>query len=155
MEGWLGNEAMACTTVVLAARIAAATWYCSVQFSNSVVSDSLWSHGLKCAKFPCPSPTPRACSNSCPLSRWCYPTISSSVVPFFSCLQSFPVSVFSNESVLHIRWPMYWSFSFSFSPSKEYSELISFRIGWCWLVVNYPTAYWVIVLGTLETLWKT
>ena len=51
------------------------------------------------------------------------------------------ISVFSNESVLHIRWPEYWSFSFSFSPSKEYSGLISFRIDWCLLVVNYPAAY--------------
>ena len=64
----------------------------SVHFSHSVVSDSLWPHGLQHAKLPCPSPTPRACSNSCPLSRWCHPTISSSDVPFSSCLQSFPPS---------------------------------------------------------------
>ena len=64
----------------------------SVQFSHSVVSNSLWPHGLQYARPPCPSPTPRAYSNSCPLSRWCHPTISSSVVPFSSCLQSFPVS---------------------------------------------------------------
>ena len=56
------------------------------------VSDSLRPHGLKHARFPCPSPTPRAYSNSCPLSRWCHPTISSSVVPFSSHLQSFPAS---------------------------------------------------------------
>ena len=62
----------------------------SVQFIHSVVSDSLWSHGLEHAKPPCPSPTPRAYSNSCPFSRWCHPTISSSVIPFSSCLQSFP-----------------------------------------------------------------
>ena len=62
----------------------------SVQFSHSVMSDSLWPHGLWHAKLPCPSPTPRACSNSCPLSRWCLPTISSSVIPFSFCLQSFP-----------------------------------------------------------------
>ena len=64
----------------------------SVHFSHSVVSDSLWPQGLQHAKLPCPSPTPRACSNSCPLSRWCHPTISSSIVPFSSCLQSFPAS---------------------------------------------------------------
>ena len=64
----------------------------SVQSSHSVVSDSLWPHGLQHTRAPCPSPTPRACSNSCPLSWWCYPTISSSVVPFPSCLQSFPAS---------------------------------------------------------------
>ena len=64
----------------------------SVQFSRSVVSDSLRPHGLQHTRLSCPSPTPRACSNSCPLSRWCHPTISSSVVPFSSCLQSFPAS---------------------------------------------------------------
>ena len=65
---------------------------CSVQFSHSVVSYSFWPHGLQHARLPCPSPTPRACSNSCPTSRWRHPTISSSVVPFSSCLQSFPAS---------------------------------------------------------------
>ena len=64
----------------------------SVQFSRSVMSDSLRPHGLQHARPPCPSSTPRVYSNSCPLSRWCYPTISSSVVPFSSCLQSFPAS---------------------------------------------------------------
>ena len=64
----------------------------SVQFSCRVVSDSLWPHGLQHARPPCPSPTPRVDSNSCPLSWWCHPTISSSVVPFSSHLQSFPAS---------------------------------------------------------------
>ena len=63
-----------------------------LQFSHSVVSDSLPPHGLQHTRLPCPSPTPGACSNSCPLSQWCHPTISSSVVPFSSCLQSFPAS---------------------------------------------------------------
>ena len=63
----------------------------SVQFTHSVVSDSLWPHGLQHARSPCPSPTPRVYSKSCPSSQWCHPTISSSVVPF-SCLQSFPTS---------------------------------------------------------------
>ena len=68
---------------------------------------------------------------SCPLSWWCHPTTSSSVVPFFSCPQSFPASgSFPVESALHVRWPKYWSFSFSISPSDEYSGLISFRISW-------------------------
>ena len=61
-------------------------------FNFSVVSDSLWPHGLQCARLPCPSPTPGACSNSCPLSQWCHPTILSFVIPFSSCLQSFPAS---------------------------------------------------------------
>ena len=64
----------------------------SVQFSHSVVSDSLWPHGLQHARPPCPSPTLGVYSDSSPLSQWCHPTISSSVVPFFSCPQSFPAS---------------------------------------------------------------
>ena len=64
----------------------------SVQFSHSVVSNSLRPHGLQHARPPCPSPTPGVHSNSCPLSRWCHPTISSSVIPFSSCPQSFPAS---------------------------------------------------------------
>ena len=62
------------------------------QFTHSVVSDSLWPHGLRHARPPCPSPTPGTCSNSCLLSRWCHPAISSSVLPFSSCLQLFPAS---------------------------------------------------------------
>ena len=61
-------------------------------FSHSVVSDSLWPHGLQHARLPCPLPSPRACSNSCPSGWWCHPTVSSSTVPFSSCLQSFPAS---------------------------------------------------------------
>ena len=64
----------------------------SVQSSHSVMSDPLWPHGLQHARPPCPSSTPGVYSNSCPLSQWCHPTISSSVVPFSSCLQSFPAS---------------------------------------------------------------
>ena len=64
----------------------------TVQFSHSVVSDSLRPHRLQHTRLPCPSPSPRACSNSCPSSRWCHPTISFSVILFSSCLQSFPVS---------------------------------------------------------------
>ena len=100
------------------------------QFSRSVVSDSLWSHGLQHSRLPCPSLTPGEYSNPCPLRRWCHSNISSSVVPFSSCI--FPPAIFpsirgfSNESILPIRWPKYWSFSIS--PSNEYSGLISFRI---------------------------
>ena len=90
------------------------------QFSYSVMSDSLWPHGLQHTRPPCPSPTPGVYSNSCPLSQWCNPAISSSVVPFSSYLQSFPTSgSFLKESALHIRWPKYWSFSIS--PFNEYS----------------------------------
>ena len=66
--------------------------FLNAQFNHSVVSDSLWPHELQHTKLPCPSPTPWACSNSCPSSRWCHSTILSSVVPFSSCLQSFPAS---------------------------------------------------------------
>ena len=104
----------------------------SWQFS-SVMSNSLWPHGPQHVRPPCLSPTPRVYSNSSPLSRWYHPTISSSVVPFSSCLQSsiFPsIRVFSNESALRIRCPKYWSFSFNISPSNEHSGLISFRMDW-------------------------
>ena len=71
-------------------------------FSCSVMSNSLWPHGLKHARPPCPLPSPRACSNSCSLSQWCHPTISSSVVPFSTCLQSFPASEsFLMSQLLH------------------------------------------------------
>ena len=119
-------------------------WFSLVWFSRSVVSKSLRPHGLQHARLPCPSPTPGAYSNSCPLSQWCQPTISSSVIPFFSPPSIFPsIRVFSNESALHIRWPKYWSFCFSISPSNEYSGLISFRMNWLDLLT---------VQGTLKSL---
>ena len=103
----------------------------AVQFSRSVVSYSLWHHEAQNSRPPCPSPTPGVHPNSCPLSQWCHPTISSSVVPFSSCLWSFSaLRVFSSESAFHIRWPKYGSFSFRISPCNEYSGLISFRIDW-------------------------
>ena len=102
----------------------------SVQFSRSVVSDSLRPHELQHARPPCPSPSPGVHSNSRPSSQCCHPAISSSVVPFSSCPQSLPASVFSNESNLHMKWPKYWSFSFSIIPSKEIPGLISFRMDW-------------------------
>ena len=95
------------------------------------MSNSLLPHGLQHTRPPCPPPTPGVHPNPCPLSRWCPPTISSSVVPFSSCPQSFPGSgSFSNESVLCNRWPKYCSFSFSISPSNEYSGFISYRMDW-------------------------
>ena len=92
------------------------------------MSDSLWPHELQHTRPPCPSPTPGVYPNSYPLSRWCHPTISSSVVPFSSCPQSLPAWVFSSESSLRMRWPKYWSFSFSIIPSKEHLGPISFRM---------------------------
>ena len=100
------------------------------QFSRSVVSESLQPHGLQHIRPPCLSPTPRVYTNSCPLSQWCHPTISS-CHPLLLLPSIFPsIRVSSNESVLHIRWPKYWSFSFSITPSNEYSGLISFRMDW-------------------------
>ena len=100
-------------------------------FSHSVVSDSLQPHGLQHTRLPCPSPAPGAFSKLCPLSWWCHTTILSSVVPLLLLLSIFPsIRVFSNESSLRTRWPKYWSFSLSISPSNEYSGLISFRIDW-------------------------
>ena len=104
---------------------------CAVQFSHSVVSDSLRPHGLQHARLPCPSPAPRAYLNSFPSCWWCHPTISHPLLspspPAFNLSQH---HVFSSESVLCIRWPEYQSFSFSISSSNDYSGLISFRIDW-------------------------
>ena len=97
-------------------------------FSYSVISDSLRPHRLQHTRPRCPSPTPGVYSNTYPLSQWCHPTISSSVVPFSSCLQSFPASGSLQMSQLFIRWPKDWSCSFSINPSNDYSGLISFRI---------------------------
>ena len=113
----------------------------SVQFSCSAMSNSLQPHGLQHARLACPSPTPGAYSNSCPLSRWCLPTVSS-CRPLLPPSAFYTIKVFSNESVLHITWPKYWSLSFSISPSNEYSGLISFRMDWLDLLA---------VQGTLNT----
>ena len=105
--------------------------FSSVQFSRSVVSDSLRPHESQHARPPSPSPTPKVHSDSCPLSQWCHPAISSSVVPLF-LLPPIPPSfrVFSNESTLRMRWPKYCSFSFSIIPPKEIPGLMSFRMDW-------------------------
>ena len=100
----------------------------SVQFSPSVVFDPLRPYGMQHARPPCPSPTPRVYSNSCPvmpsnhLILCCPLLLPPSIFP--------SIRVFSNESALRIRWPKYWSFSFNISPSNEYSRLISFRMDW-------------------------
>ena len=105
-------------------------WLSAVQFNHSVGSNFLWPHGLQHARLPCPSPTPRVCSNSCPLSWWCHPTTSSSVVPSSSCLQSLPASRSFPVSQFFISGGQSWSSSFGISPSSERSGLISFRMGW-------------------------
>ena len=109
------------------------------------MSNSLWSHGLQHVRPPCPSPTPGAYSNSCPSCQWCHPTISSSAIPFSSCLQSFPASG---------SFPTNWFFilggqgigvsaSAEISPSNGYSGLVSFRMDWLDLLA---------VQGTLKSL---
>ena len=91
----------------------------------------LCNSGLQDIRLPCPSPTPRACSISCPSSQGCHYNHLMLCHTLLLLSSIFPsITVFSNESVLHIRWPKYWSFSFSISPSNEYSRLISFRIDW-------------------------
>ena len=100
----------------------------SVQFSRSVVSDSLQPHEPQHTRPPCPPPTPRVYPDSCPLSQWFHPTISS-CCPLLLLPSIFPsIGVFSNESALRIKWPKYWSFSFNISPSNEHPGLISFRM---------------------------
>ena len=117
--------------------------FSSVQFSSSVMSDSLRSHESQHARPPCPSPTPGVHSDSCPSSQWCHPAISSFVVPFSSCPQSLSASESFPMSQLCMRWPKYWSFSFSTIPSKEIPGLISFRMDWLDLLA---------VQGTLKSL---
>ena len=113
-------------------------------FSHEVVSGSLWPHGLQYARFLCPSPSPGVCSNSCPLSQWRYLTISSSATPLHPLPTISPsIRVVSSETALCIRWPKYWSFSFSINLSNAYSGLISFRIDW----FDLPA-----VQGTLKSL---
>ena len=121
-------------------------YFGSVQFSHSVVSDSLRPHEPQHTRPPCPSPTPGVYPNPCPSSRWCHPTISSSVIPFSFLPSIFPsITIFSNESALCIRWPKYWSLSFNISPSNEHPGLISFRMDWSDLLA---------VQGTLKSLFQ-
>ena len=105
--------------------------FSSVQFSHSVVSDSERPHELQHTRPPCPSPTPRVQSPTKPISIESVMPSSHLILfcPLLLLPSIFPsIRVFSNESALHIRWPKYWSFRFSVSPSNEYSGLISFRI---------------------------
>ena len=113
----------------------------AVQFSCSVVSNLLWCHGLRHARLPCPSPAPGAYSNS--LSRWCHPTISPSVVPSSSCLQSCLARGSFQMSQLFTLGGQHCSFSFNISPSNEHPGLISFTMDWLHLLA---------VQGTLKSL---
>ena len=112
----------------------------SVQFNHSVVSDSLWPHGLQHVRPPCPSANPR----SSPKLMFIESVMPSSHLilcrPLLLLPSLFPnIGVFSNEWVLRIRWPKYWSFSFNISPSNEYSGLISFWMDWVDLLAAQGT----------------
>ena len=114
-----------------------------VQLSCSDMSDSLQHHEPQHARPLCPSPAPRICPNSCPLSRWCHLTISFSVIPFNSCLQSFPTSESFQMSQLFTSGGQNIGFSFNTSPYNEHPGLISFRMDWLDLLA---------VQGTLKSL---
>ena len=118
----------------------------SVQFSYSVVSDSLRPRGLQHTRLPCPSATPRAYSNSCPSSWWCHLTISSSVSPFSSFLQSFPALESFPMSQFFASGGQVLEFQLHISPSNEYLRITSFRIDRLDLLA---------VQGTLKSLLNT
>ena len=115
-----------------------------IQFNRSIVSNSFWLHELQHTRLPCPLPTPEVYPNSCPLSCWCHPTISSSVVPFSSCLHSFPASESFPVSQFFASGGQSFGVSASTSvPSNEHPGLISFRMDWLDLLT---------VQGTLKSL---
>ena len=118
-------------------------------FSNSVVSDPLWPHGLQHTRLPCPSLSRGVCSNSCAESVMpsnhlilCHPLLLPSIFP--------SIRIFSNESALCIRWPKYWNFSINISPSNEYLGLISFRIEWLDLLATQRTLQSLLQHRNLE-----
>ena len=144
-------------------------WGCStlgyllvLLFSYCIRSD-LQPHEMQHARISYPSISPGVCSNSCPLSQWCHPTIESSVAPLFLLPSTFPSPrVFSNELAFWFRWPNYWSLSFSISPSNEYLGLISFRIDWFDFLAVHGTVKSLLqyhsskesILGAQPSLWS-
>ena len=127
-------------------------------FSRSVVSDSLQPHGLQHTRLPCPSPSPRARSNSYPIASM----MTSNQFILCRLLLLLPsifpsIRVFYNESSLHIRWPKDWRFSFSISPSNDYSGLISFRTHWFDLlaVQGTPKSLFQHHISKASTLWHS
>ena len=141
------------------------------QFSRSVMSNPLQLHGLQHTRPPCPSPAPRVYSNSCPLSWWCDPIISSSVVPFSSRLRSFPAS--GSFLMSHLFASGGQKFRFNISPPNEYSGLISFMIDWLDLLavqgtlksllqhhsskasILWCSAFFIVQLTSIHEYWKT
>ena len=136
---------------------------CSVQFNRSVVSDSLQPHGLQHIRPPCPSPTPEVYSNSCPLSWWCHPIISSSLIPFSSCLQSFPASGSFQMSQLFLSGGQ--SIGVSASTSVLPMNIQDWSpLGWtCWISLQFKGLWRVFpntivqkhqLFGTQLSLWS-
>ena len=116
--------------------------HCCCSVTQSCLTVTPWSAACQ-ASLPFTISCRTSAASSCPLSWWCYLTVSSSATPFSFCLQSFPASESFPKSALCIRWPKYWSFSFSDCPSNEYSGFVSFRIDWLDLLA---------VQGTLKSL---
>ena len=141
-QGYYVRKQVQSDTILYGCIVSEKVWDISIQFSRWVRSNSWWDHELQHDRLPCPSPTPRVYSNSC---QWCHPMDGYLILccPFPPPSIPPSIRVFSNESVSHIRWPKYWSFIFSISPSKEYSGLISLRIDWLDLLA---------VQGTFESL---
>ena len=122
------------------------------------MSDSLRPHGLQYSRLLCSPLSPGVCSDSCPLSQWCLSNLLILCCSFLFLPEIFPsIRVFSNESVLHIRWAKYWSFCFSISPSNVYSGLISFRMDWLDLLAFQETRKSLLQHHSLKTsiLWRS
>ena len=119
----------------------------SFQCSRSIVSNSSWPHGLQHVRLPCPSPTPGAYSNLCPSSQWCHPTISSSVVPFSSCLQSFPAS---GSFLMSQFFASGAQSGRNGHRQKSFFLILSIdRVGWhCIFITHPPPCFWTPPLPT-------
>ena len=122
------------------------------------MSDSLRPHGLQYSRLLCSPLSPGVCSDSCPLSQWCLSNLLILCCSFLFLPEIFPsIRVFSNESALHFRWPKFWDFSFSISPSNEYSGLISFRMDRFDLPVGQGTLKSLLQHHSVKTsiLWRS
>ena len=142
-SSWLSHVCVFCIIVIFRITPPFNNYFSSVQFICSAVSDSLQPHGLQHTRLPCPSPTHGAYSNSCPSRQWCHSTISSSIVPFSSHLQSFPALGSFPRRQFFASGGQSIGASASVSPSNAYSGLISFRTDWSDLLA---------VQGTLNSL---
>ena len=146
------TKPLPCITKVMSPLVSCPSWKLLL-LSHSILSNSLQPHGLQHTRPPCPSPTPGVYRNSYTLSQWCHPTISSSVVPFSSHLQSFPpLGSFPMSQFFSSGGQNIGSFSFSISPSNEYSGLISFRMDWLDLLAVQGTPKSLLQHHSLESI---